>query len=114
MSTKIPTLLVKVDSLPNRKNAAVILDFFRHMKDKGSSENHIINNIKVVLDLARFLEAEEYETIKKKEQVVSFLNTKIKDIKQDPDRRWITTWNHYLNRTKLFYRWFYNACKEDK
>lgn len=52
------------------------------MKDKGSSENHIINNIKVVLDLARFLETEEYETIKKKEQVVSFLNTKIKDFKK--------------------------------
>ena len=77
-----PTLLAKIDSLPNRKNAAVILDFYRHMKDKGSSENHIINNIKVVLDLARFLETEEYETIKKKEQVVSFLNTKIKDVKK--------------------------------
>jgi hypothetical protein len=68
MSTKIPTLLAKIDSPPNRKNAAVILDFYRHMK--GSSENHIINNIKVVLDLARLLEAEEYETIKRKEQGV--------------------------------------------
>jgi integrase/recombinase XerD len=46
--------------------------------------------------------------------VYSFLNTKIKDVKQDPDRRWITTWNHYINRTKLFYRWFYNAYKEGK
>jgi hypothetical protein len=70
MSTKIPTLLAKIDSPPSRKNAAVILDFYRHMKDKGSSENHIINNIKVVLDLARLLEAEEYETIKRKEQGV--------------------------------------------
>ncbi|MDW0245734.1 MAG: hypothetical protein QOC38_11090, partial [Nitrososphaeraceae archaeon] len=22
--------------------------------------------------------------------------------------KWITTWNHYLNRTKLFFRWLYN------
>jgi integrase/recombinase XerD len=111
MSTKIPTLLSKIDSLPNRENAALILDFHKYMQDKGSSENHIINNIKVVLDLAVFLGQMEYQDIEKKEQILSFLNLKIKDSKQDPEKRWITTWNHYLNRTKLFYRWFYNAYK---
>ncbi|MGI8834337.1 MAG: hypothetical protein ACR2IS_17095, partial [Nitrososphaeraceae archaeon] len=40
----------------------------------------------------------------------SFLNTKVKDPGQDPERGWITTWNHYLNRIKLFFRWLYN-CK---
>jgi integrase/recombinase XerD len=111
MSTKISTLLTKVDSLPNRENAAVILDFYKYMKDRGSSENHIINNFKVILNLAGFLGPEEYETIKKREQILSFLNSKIKDSKVDPERRWITTWNHYLNRTKLFYRWYYNAYR---
>jgi integrase/recombinase XerD len=81
------------------------------MQDKGSSENHISNNIKVVLDLAGFLEKMGYQDIEKKEQILSFLNLKIKDSKQDPEKRWITTWNHYLNRTKLFYRWFYNKQK---
>lgn len=52
MSTKIPTLLTKIDSLPNTENAAIILDFYKYMQDKGSSENHISNNIKVILDLA--------------------------------------------------------------
>jgi integrase/recombinase XerD len=111
MSTKIPTLLAKIDSLPNRQNAAIILDFHKYMQEKGSSENHIINNIKVVLDLAGFLEQMGYQNIKKREQILSFLNLKIKNTKQDPEKRWITTWNHYLNRTKLFYRWFYNAYK---
>ncbi len=45
----------------------------------------------------------------KKGQITSFLNTKIKDIPVDPDKRWIITWNHYLNRLKLFFRWLYNA-----
>ena len=36
MSTRIPTLLGKIDSLPNRENTAVILDFYKHMQDKGS------------------------------------------------------------------------------
>ena len=55
MSTKIPTLLAKIDSLLNSENAAIILDFYKYTKDRGSSENHIINNIQVVLDLAGFL-----------------------------------------------------------
>ena len=72
------------------------------MKDRGSSENHIINNIKVIQDLAALLGPLGYQDIEKKEQILSFLSSKIKDSKLDPERRWITTWNHYLNRTKLF------------
>jgi integrase/recombinase XerD len=111
MSTKVPTLLAKIDSLPNNENGAIILDFHKYMQDKGSSENHIINNLKVVLDLADFLGSLTYHDIRKRDQILSFLNLKVKDSKQDPEKRWITTWNHYLNRTKLFYRWFYNAYK---
>ena len=33
-----------------------------------------------------------------REEIVSFLNTKIKDITVDPDKKWITTWNDYLWR----------------
>jgi integrase/recombinase XerD len=111
MSTRIPTLLAKIDSLPNKENAAIILDFYKYMQDRGSSENHIINNIKVILDLAGFLGPLGYQDINKKEQILSFLNLKIKDSNLDSEKRWITTWNHYLNRTKLFYRWFYNAYR---
>jgi hypothetical protein len=68
----------------------------------------------VVLDLAGFLGPLGYQDIKKKEQILSFLNLKIKDSKLDPEKRWITTWNHYLNRTKLFYRWFYNARSQEQ
>jgi hypothetical protein len=114
MSTKIPTLLTKIDSLPNNENAAIILDFYKYMQDKGSSENHISNNIKVILDLASFLGPLGYQDIEKKEQILLFLNLKIKDSKLDPEKRWITTWNHYLNRTKLFYRWFYNARSQEQ
>jgi integrase/recombinase XerD len=41
-----------------------------------------------------------------------YLDTKIKHSEKDPEKRWITSWNHYLTRIKLFYRWLYNKDKE--
>lgn len=38
----------------------------------------------------------------------------MKSVEQDPDKKWITTWNHYLNRIKLFVRWFYNYYLKQK
>ena len=103
MSIKISTLLSKVDSVSNKQNASIIMDFHRYMQYKGSSENHQINNLKVIIDFAKFLGSKEFYSISKKEQILSFLNMKIKDGQQDPDKKWITTWNHYLNRIKLFF-----------
>ena len=82
------------------------------MRDKGSSENHQINNLKVIIDFTRFLGPEGFYEITMKDQITSFLNTKIKDDQHDPDKKWITTWNHYLNRIRLFFRWLHNAHKQ--
>lgn len=89
MSIKISTLLAKVDLLSNKENTSIILDFYRNMLDKGSSENHQINNLKVIIDFGRFLGSKALYDINTKEQVLCFLNTKIKDARQDPDKRWI-------------------------
>lgn len=99
----------KVQLLSNEQNRSIIRDFYRFMQAEGSSENHKINNLKVVIDFAKYLGQKSFQDINRKEQVLSYLNGKIKDPHLDPDKRWITTWNHYLNRTKLFYRWLYNC-----
>jgi integrase/recombinase XerD len=78
------------------------------MQDKGSSENHQVNNLKVVMDFAKFLGPTMFHEIQNRELVISFLNMKIKSAEVDPEKRWITTWNHYLNRIKLFERWLFN------
>jgi hypothetical protein len=43
-----------------------------------------------------------------KEDINAFLNSKIKSLETDPERKWITTWNHYLNHLKFFFRWLCN------
>ena len=41
------------------------------------------------------------------------MDTKIKNSEEDPDKRWITTWNDYLGRLKYFFRWLHN-CKDEE
>jgi len=53
--------------------------------------------------------------IQKKEQILEFLNKRIKPKSNDPDEKWITTWNDYLGRLKFFFRWLYNyKIKKDE
>ena len=111
LSVKVPTLLSKVSTLQSKENADIIMDFYNYMCEKGSSENHKINNLKVVIDYAKHLGNVCLYDVNKRSQVTSFLNTKIKDVSIDPEKRWITTWNHFLNRLKLFFRWLYNMHK---
>jgi len=68
---------------------------------------------KIVMAFSNFLGKDNsFYDIKTKEQVLGFLDTKIKTYDEDPDKRWITTWNNYLNRIKLFYRWLYNNSND--
>jgi integrase/recombinase XerD len=75
-----------------------------------TSENHQNNCLKVVIALANHLGTDiTFYDIKNKEQITAFLDTKVKSREEDSDKKWITTWNHYLNRVRLFFRWLYNA-----
>src|ERR671924_954887 len=51
--------------------------------------------------------------VQKKSQIAAFLDTKVKPPKQDPEKKWITTYNHCLRRIKLFHRWLYNQRGKD-
>jgi hypothetical protein len=46
--------------------------------------------------------------IQKKDELFSFLDTKIKNNDADPEKKWITTWNDYPWRIKYFFRWFHS------
>lgn len=115
MPAKLTTTINKIQKVPNPVNAEIISEFYYHLKETGASENHQNNCLKIVIGLANSLGPDSsFYDIKKKEQIIAFLNTKIKSQEEDPDKKWITTWNDYLNRIRLFFRWLYNArSKED-
>ncbi len=108
MSIKINTLLKNIESLSNKDNVSILLIFCNYLKEKDLSENHIQNNLKVMLDYVKYLGTVKLTEVNTRDQIILYLNTKIKDNSIDPDKRWITTWNHFLNRLKLFFRWLHN------
>src|SRR5919108_218580 len=83
-------------------------DFYQHMKDNGTSENYQKGNLKAMVHFAEHIgPATSFYDVDHK-QVIRFLDTKIKPEQIDSDKKWITTWNDYLWRLKLFFRWLHN------
>jgi hypothetical protein len=62
------------------------MDFYKYMQERGSSENHKVSNLRVVMDYTKYFENICLWDIKKQGQILSFLNTKIKDVSIDPDK----------------------------
>jgi integrase/recombinase XerD len=116
MPTKLTTTISKIASIPNSVNSELVNDFYEYMKSNSASERHQNNNLKVMIAYAKFLgTGVSFYNIQKKEQIIAFLYTKMKNAEVDPDKKWITTWNHNLHRIKHFFRWLYNhRCKREE
>jgi len=113
MVAKLSTTVNKIQSLSNVSNVKTLNEFHSYMKYNGSSERHQNNNLTVMIEFSNYFGSDTtFKDVNKREQVLSFLDTKIKDSSIDPEKRWITSWNHYLVRIKLFFRWLYNKDKE--
>ena len=99
-------------NVPNKENAKLILQFYEFMKRNGTSERYQNNNLKAIVAYCKFIGSEiSLDKIENKNQITSFLDTKVKSNDEDPDKRWITTWNDYLARLKYFFRWLHN-CRD--
>jgi hypothetical protein len=112
MPLKLSTTIARIENIPNRVNVQIVNEFLEYMRRNGSSEHHQNNNLKVIIAFGNFLGKNSFYHIKTKQQVLCFLDTKIRTSDEDPDKKWITTWNNYLNRMRLFYRWLFNHSKE--
>jgi integrase/recombinase XerD len=113
MPVRLSTTVTKIASLPNSTNAALISEFYQYMNNNGASESHTNNTLKTNMAFAKFLGPDvTFYNIQRKEHITAFLGTKIKSVQEDPDKKWITTWNDYLNDIKYFFRWLYNTKKK--
>jgi integrase/recombinase XerD len=110
MPQKLETILAKVGEISNNDNKQVILEYYRYLISRDTSINYQRDNIKLLYMFANFIgESLTLYDIKNKETIVAFLDTKRKSKEEDSEQKWITTWNDYLWRLKMFYRWLCNV-----
>lgn len=109
MPIKLSTTVNKFSFLQNAENASLLFELYEFMRNNGLSERHINNTLKTHLTFAEFLGPNiSFYQIDKKDLMVCFLDSKIKSIEDDPDKKWITTWNDYLSDLKYLMRWLHN------
>jgi len=57
------------------------------MIDNCASERHQNNNLKAIIAFAKFLDSSiTFHDVQRKEQILEFLNTKVKPLEEDPDK----------------------------
>lgn len=108
MTVTLSTTLRNIGTISNGVNINILEDFYRYLKDIGTSEGYQNQNIKQITNLARYLGTKKTFYDLSKNEIITFLDTKIKSNAVDPDKKWITTWNDYLWRIKYFFRWLHN------
>ena len=110
MPVKLSTTVNNIQDIPNETNQVLVKEFYEFMKSSGTSDKYQNNNLKTTIAFGKFLEPTvSFQTITKRDLIIAFLDTKIKNSQTDPDKRWITTWNDYLGKIKYFFRWLHNT-----
>ncbi|WP_458746030.1 hypothetical protein [Candidatus Nitrosocosmicus sp. T] len=111
MPAKLTTTFKNIEiKVINQTNSQIIYDFYEYLQNIDTSENYQNGLLKVLIRYAEYIgENTTFYQIQEKGQILGFLDSKRKTDKDDPDKKWITTWNDYLWRIKYFYRWLHNA-----
>lgn len=91
--------------MDNQINTKLIYEFYLYLRSVNTSESYQNQNIKALINIAKFLGKDvNFTIISNKEEILSYLNTKIKSKEEDPDGKWMRTWNDYLQRLKYFFK----------
>jgi integrase/recombinase XerD len=114
MPVRLSTTVSRISSIPNSVNSRITYEFHQYVKSIGISDSYQNGNLKIIIYFSRFLgSAADFLSVIKKEQILSFLDTRIKNTENDLDKKWIRTWNDYLQRIKYFFRWLYNKKEQE-
>jgi integrase/recombinase XerD len=110
MPSSITAVREGIKSIPNENNRRLVYKFLGFMDTTDTSENYRRGNLIVIMLYAKFLGPNDLSDVNRKDDIIEFLDTKKKDVIIDPDKRWIRTWNDYLQRIKYFMRWLHNGA----
>ena len=88
MVAKLSTTIEKIQNLPNSSNSIILNEFLFYMKYNASSERHQNNNLIVMIEFSNYFGSNTsfYDINNKKEQIQSFLETKVKDSSNERPR----------------------------
>ena len=109
MPQKLETVLKHVAEISNSVNRQLIYEYHKYLVSRDTSTIYQKDNVKLIYMFTKFLdESKTLNDVKDLETIVAFLDTRKKIKEEDLEQKWITTWNDYLWRLKMFYRWLYN------
>jgi hypothetical protein len=85
MAIRLTTTINKINFISNLTNSTILRDFYEYMKANGTSENYQNQNLKAMIVFANFLRPEtSFFDIKSRQQIISFLDTRIRNTDIDP------------------------------
>ena len=113
-SRRLENVLQQIETIEDKLNKTLIQEFSKYLISKDTSASYQRNCIKIILMFADFLQSRKEEKtnlsqVTSIDDIIAFLDTRRKTKNEDPEQKWITTWNDYLWRIKIFYRWYYNT-----
>jgi len=111
MPTKPETILKKIESLPDHQSKLCIKfkEWLEYEND--NSERNWINYLKILSLFSDHIGNKKFENVTR-DDILSFLDKRKKNIDEDSEKKWIVTWNGYLSRLLGFYRWLCNHEKD--
>src|SRR6478735_1876269 len=104
MPVKLSTTLKNIELLENKINSKLISQFYNYLQSNNTSESYQNQNLKALINFAKFIGPDkDFYQLSKKEDILAFLNTKIKSKDIDHDGEWIRMWKDYIQRIKYLY-----------
>lgn len=113
MPSKPGAIIEQIRLLPCKKHSEIFLSFYRWItEEQDSGVVNAVTYLSILRLFSNFVGSKPLGEITKGD-IVEFLDTKKRTIDIDPEKRWVTTWNHNLSRLFGFFRWYHNHDKDD-
>ena len=103
-SRRLENVLVQIETVGDNLNKTLIQEFSKYLISKDTSASYHRNCIKIMLMFVDFLQSRKkinrLTEVNSIDNIIAFLDTRRKTKDEDPEQKWITTWNDYLWRIK--------------